>query len=263
MSTQYVADARRSGVFWMHDAILDQYAEKIGVYGVAVYALLCRRANSEKRCWPSLNSMARTLSISRSKLVSTLDTLEEQGLVAREQRQEEGKGHASTVYILLDPDTLVRTENNPCSSGEQALVLSVHPKEYTIEGSHKEGEKTSQKDVANNKVTYITDKEVLAATEVLMAMSRWEKDKASTLALVNDTKQSYPAVNVLAVSEDLAYKVRNKMCSNYSKPSRAFGTWVQRQARHTDTQHMSGGQRGEEPASLGPMGRRNLTGGGA
>jgi hypothetical protein len=64
VSGDEVHDARR-GIFWMYDDILDVYGAELGVYGIAVYALLCRRANARATCWPSLNGIARDLNTSR------------------------------------------------------------------------------------------------------------------------------------------------------------------------------------------------------
>lgn len=221
MTAQYVTDGR-PGVFWMHDAIYDHYAPRIGVYGIAVYGMLCRRANAEKHCWPSLNRMAKDLGISRPTVVSALDTLQKEGLISRRQREEEGKGHISTSYTLLYPDTLVNDINKPCQYGEQALVNEVDIKEYTKEGIHKEGGERAR---ARGEVRYLDD----ACREMvyeLMSVENWDKSESKTIAYVADTLKTYPDVDLLELAKTFAYKLRNGLVKSYKKPSQAFGRWA-------------------------------------
>ena len=133
-----VRDARR-GVFWMHDDILDLYGARLGVYGVAVYALLCRRANARATCWPSLNGIARDLGVSRSKVVATLDAVEGLGLIRRTKRRNEKDGHASTLYTILELPPLVADENKGCSQEQQPLVRTRSTKDATRKGRHNKG----------------------------------------------------------------------------------------------------------------------------
>ena len=139
-------DARR-GVFWMYDDIFDVYGAKLGVYGVAVYALLCRLANAQAKCWPSLNSIAKGLNISRPSVVKALDALEAHGLIRRTTRRDPKGGHSSTLYTLLEVPPLVNEVNNPLvkeidnpsKPALPPLVKEIDTKEDTVEGRHNEG----------------------------------------------------------------------------------------------------------------------------
>src|SRR5215212_4539527 len=132
-------DNRRPGVFYMQNVIYDVYASTIGVHAVAVYGLLCRRANSDSKCWPSLNGVARDLGISRTTVVKSLDKLEYQRLLKRETRTNENGKHETTIYTLLDPKGVVQEVDKGCSGDEQGVVQEVNTKDYPLEGQPIEG----------------------------------------------------------------------------------------------------------------------------
>jgi hypothetical protein len=48
-----VEDRRKRGYFTIDNILLDEYGERLGPYGIAVYAALARFANQEQECWPS------------------------------------------------------------------------------------------------------------------------------------------------------------------------------------------------------------------
>jgi predicted transcriptional regulator len=135
VSGDEVHDARR-GIFWMYDDILDVYGAELGVYGIAVYALLCRRANARATYWPSLNGIARDLNTSRPTVVKALDALEAHGLIRRTTRRDPKGGHSSTLYTLLEVAPLVKEINNPSKRALPPLVKEIYTKEDTM----KEGE---------------------------------------------------------------------------------------------------------------------------
>jgi predicted transcriptional regulator len=146
VSGDEVHDARR-GIFWMYDDILDVYGAELGVYGIAVYALLCRRANARATCWPSLNGIARDLNTSRPTVVKALDALEAHGLIQRTTRRDTKGGHSSTLYTILEVpplvkevnNPLVKEVNNPSKRALPPLVKKIDTKDNTTEGRHNEG----------------------------------------------------------------------------------------------------------------------------
>lgn len=123
-----VADARQSGVFWLGNDVIDKYGRELGPFGIAAYCALVRHADKGGRCFPSLATLANETGMSKPTLVKALETLERVGLVTRERRDAEGKGHISTLY------TLVNVADKPCKPHLQALVSHVDTKEYPQEG---------------------------------------------------------------------------------------------------------------------------------
>ena len=96
---------RRSGQYcWLDTAVVATYGPVIGAYGVAVYAVLAQHAKRHvETCYPSIGTIARLLSLSRSTVKKTLRRLEAQGLIAVQPRQDGQGDPTSNLYTLLDP----------------------------------------------------------------------------------------------------------------------------------------------------------------
>lgn len=71
-----VRDLREKDRFIVDDKFLNGYARFLGIYAVGVYNSLCRHANREQKCWPSINRMAKELAIGRNKVIDSLKYLE-------------------------------------------------------------------------------------------------------------------------------------------------------------------------------------------
>src|SRR6187402_1112784 len=98
-------DARKPGWFWADNCIIDRYAVKVGVHGVAVYMMLVRHLNRDGECWPSTATIARTLGISQRTVVTSIKRLVAENLVEVTERAAEKKGQISNLYTIhrVDP----------------------------------------------------------------------------------------------------------------------------------------------------------------
>lgn len=96
-----VRDMRSTHWFWMDNAILDIYGPQLGAYGIAVYTALCRMANANGTCWPSLNTLASTIGISRSTVIRSLEKLESLGLISISHRNGSDGSQDTNIYTIL------------------------------------------------------------------------------------------------------------------------------------------------------------------
>lgn len=94
-------DARRTWIFHVDDVVVDDYAPKIGVYGLAIYVLLARHAK-ENKSFPSYRLITKKLGIGRATVVRALAKLEEVRLITKEVRYTEVGDLDSNLYTLLD-----------------------------------------------------------------------------------------------------------------------------------------------------------------
>ena len=92
-----VRDLREKERFIVDDKFLNGYARFLGIYAVGVYSSLCRHANKEQKCWPSIKKMAQELSIGRNKVIDSIKYLEFWQIT---KKQRVGK-HANNRYLLL------------------------------------------------------------------------------------------------------------------------------------------------------------------
>jgi DNA-binding MarR family transcriptional regulator len=97
-----VLDRRRYSFFMVDNEVIDDYASRIGVYALGVYSVLARFSNQEGVCFPSLNTIAHRLGISKPSVIKALETLETYGLLAKEHRFNQKGDHTSNLYILLE-----------------------------------------------------------------------------------------------------------------------------------------------------------------
>lgn len=98
-----VRDLRDAGWFWMHNSIIEEYGAKIGVHGIALYALLAKCANKDGRAVPSIRYMAKTLGIGTGTVQTYLEKLAQYYLIEVRQRTSEHGDLTSSEYSLLSP----------------------------------------------------------------------------------------------------------------------------------------------------------------
>ena len=91
-----IRDLRNGDWYWIHKAVIHEYAQKVGAIGIVVYNLLASLANSHQGCFPSQKYIAKALGYSRSYVNETLKLLEINGLIRIEKQ---GRYHC--IYHLL------------------------------------------------------------------------------------------------------------------------------------------------------------------
>ena len=93
-----VRDLREKDKFKVDDKFLNGYARFVGIYAVGVYSSLCRHANKQQKCWPSIKKMAEELSISRPTIIGAIKNLEFWQII---KKQRVGK-ECTNRYFLID-----------------------------------------------------------------------------------------------------------------------------------------------------------------
>lgn len=92
-----IRDLREKDRFVVDDKFLNGYARFLGVYAVGVYNSLCRHANKEQRCWPSIKKIAQELSIGRNKVFDSVKYLEFWQIIKKERLGKK----LTNRYLLL------------------------------------------------------------------------------------------------------------------------------------------------------------------
>jgi hypothetical protein len=104
------------GWFRLANRLIDQYGHRIGPYGLAVFAVLARHADSQGEAWPSRARLAELLNVSERTITRTIHLLEQEKLVVAKRS---GDGMTVTRYRLL----LV-----PEGGDSQSPVTDSHPR---------------------------------------------------------------------------------------------------------------------------------------
>jgi hypothetical protein len=134
MTGHKIRDRRTENRYFVDNVILDEYGEKLGPYGLAVYMALCRFADlDDQDCYPTHETIAKRTGMARTTVLAKLKELRELRLVTWEKRQRSDGGNTSNIYYLLDPP--VAHTNRGCSSDEQAPVAQTNTNNPHVEQS--------------------------------------------------------------------------------------------------------------------------------
>ena len=103
MSKDTLQDGRIPGFYIVDNELIDDYGAIIGVYGIAVYNVLAKYANENgSNIFPSYQTIADTLDISRPKVISTIKILVDAGLVRKTARFDSAGDMTSNHYVLVN-----------------------------------------------------------------------------------------------------------------------------------------------------------------
>lgn len=93
-----VRDLRRKEKFFMDDLYLNGYAKKCGIYATGVYLSLCRHANKEQSCYPSLKKISEELKVSTKQVGRAIKILESNNIIKKIRCGKK----LNNRYLLLD-----------------------------------------------------------------------------------------------------------------------------------------------------------------
>lgn len=98
-----LVDHREPGFYVIDNEIIDVFGTKLGVYGISVYNVLVRFANAGgENAFPSYQTIADLLGISRPKVIDQVKLLLEYGLVKKTARKSASGDPTTNVYTLLN-----------------------------------------------------------------------------------------------------------------------------------------------------------------
>jgi hypothetical protein len=113
--------------FFVDNAIIDEYGDQLGPYGLAVYVALCRHADIDSQeCYPSHRTLAKETGMKTASVRKALHNLEALGLVSIKGRCREDGSQTSNLYTLLEPPIYP----TPVSSDNSPPVASDTPPQY-------------------------------------------------------------------------------------------------------------------------------------
>jgi predicted transcriptional regulator len=101
--TDQLMDLRDPGFFIIDDEVIDEYGATIGPLGVAVYNVLVKHANKNgSSCFPSYQTIATKLGISRNSAIKGVELLIGEGLVKKDPRTDKSGAPTSNNYKILN-----------------------------------------------------------------------------------------------------------------------------------------------------------------
>ena len=94
----------RSNAYLIDNILVDEYAEKIGAIGIAIYNVLSRYADRQTGvCFPCIGTIAKKLQLGRTTVKKYLKILYKVDLITILHRTSPDGDPTSNSYMLLDP----------------------------------------------------------------------------------------------------------------------------------------------------------------
>src|SRR5438067_12343828 len=94
----------RPNTYRIDNILVDEYAEKIGAIGIAVYNVLARYADRVTGiCYPCIGTIAKKLKLARTTVKKYLKILYKVDLITIIHRMSPDGDSTSNSYMLLDP----------------------------------------------------------------------------------------------------------------------------------------------------------------
>lgn len=133
-----VRDRRDKAMFRVDDEYLNGYSKLCGPNASLVYFCLCRHADIDQECFPSVNLMAEKLGISRDSVMRGIKELIKWNIISKERERKDDAKWLNNRYVLLDKK-----------------VWKSKPSSCAQLGSQVANEGKSQVAVSDSKVTHI------------------------------------------------------------------------------------------------------------
>lgn len=97
-----IIDNRKKEKFMMDDEYLNGMARLCGWQATIVYVSLCRHANKNQECFPSIKLISEENSVSRPTIIKGIDILEKRNIIKVEKTRSKGGKWLNNTYVLLD-----------------------------------------------------------------------------------------------------------------------------------------------------------------
>jgi predicted transcriptional regulator len=101
-ASDHLSDQRNRGFYIVDNEIIDEHGKHIGPLGVAIYNVLVKHANKDGgSCFPSYQTIADLLGISRKTAMKGVNMLVKRGLIGKEARTNKSGDPTSNDYTIL------------------------------------------------------------------------------------------------------------------------------------------------------------------
>jgi DNA-binding transcriptional MocR family regulator len=103
MARVQVRDLRRRDYFTCDNVIIDKYARKLGPYALSVYMGLLRHADQQTQsCFPSLQTLADKLGMSKDSVIRAVEVLKKAKLISVRHRKSSAGDPATNLYFIRE-----------------------------------------------------------------------------------------------------------------------------------------------------------------
>jgi biotin operon repressor len=150
-----VRDMRHKEKFQIDDAYLNGWAKLCGVYATGVYVSLCRHADKEQKCWPSLDKMAEELAISKTQVRRAIKILVEHNIIKVKRL---GKKLNNRYYLVDKSEWSGRTLTISPQDTHICPDRTLHSKDTHIRYTQKKEGSSSKRYYRNQEMRFAQNK---------------------------------------------------------------------------------------------------------
>lgn len=97
-----VRDIKCKEKFFIEDVVVAKYAKFWGWKAVLVYVVLCRHANTQQVCFPSVRTISKELGISKDSVHNGINTLIANHVIEKSQSRWDNNVWKNNTYRLLN-----------------------------------------------------------------------------------------------------------------------------------------------------------------
>jgi len=97
-----IIDKRKKEKFILDDEYLNGQARLCGWQATIVYNSLCRHADKDQKCFPSITKLMEQHNVSRNTIIKGLKNLEKRNIIDIEKTRSDKGQWLNNIYILLD-----------------------------------------------------------------------------------------------------------------------------------------------------------------
>lgn len=181
--TRRIIDKRVKRKFMMDDAYLNGYAKLCGWNGTLVYLSLCRHADINQSCFPSIKLISEQHKINPKSVQRGIDKLKMRNIIQVKRKRNRKGIWKNNTYILMDKscwlknpvqesvgDLDVQKTDSPKPEDSQGLIHESlgHTKE-----THKEGNKFKETHISNVIVVSKEPDEIMNIFNTINPMLNW------------------------------------------------------------------------------------------
>jgi len=114
-----IRDKRRKEFFTVDHEYLNGYAKLCGSSATLVYLSLCRHADMNQKCFPSVKLMAEEHSITSRTVITAIKKLIEWNIIKKTKTRKNNGVWLNNVYLLLDKSEWKTKPSENISPGNQ------------------------------------------------------------------------------------------------------------------------------------------------
>jgi DNA-binding transcriptional ArsR family regulator len=166
-----IRDNRNKSMFRMDDEYLNGYARLCGTNATLVYLCLCRHADRHQESYPSVQTIAEKIGISRDSVMRGIKSLIEWNIITKERERRESAKWLNNRYTLLDKSVW---KPKPSSTQQHRAKSQIEGSQVANQGKSQVAHSDTKDTHINTKDTHTKDTAETSSADVPLIIKEFE-----------------------------------------------------------------------------------------